>query len=187
MRQPQSGRICRSPSAVPMTMRTDSSMFCSYLESWIPPLGPTEKGNLKPTPGKLTMPWIPESFPARYAVAIPTSTTRLQLGQLTVVRPLCSSTTSPSEKLHSGQTSPCVRPAVTASTTSYQSDSSSLWRSSGLSGISTYPHCLSLVADSRRSGSREGASLVPLPLRDQVAPPGGLAACDLRLADKAHG
>src|SRR6267142_2742033 len=57
MRQPQSGRICRSSRAVPMTMRTDSSMFCSYLESWMPPLGPTEKGNLKPTPRKLLMPF----------------------------------------------------------------------------------------------------------------------------------
>src|SRR5712671_6089949 len=62
MRQPQSGRICRSPRAVPMTMRTDSSMFCSYLESWMPPLGPTEKGNLKPTPRKLLMPCFLESF-----------------------------------------------------------------------------------------------------------------------------
>src|SRR6266850_7772993 len=78
---------------------------------------------------------------------------------------------SPSENWHSGQTSPCVRPAVTASTTSYQSDSSSLRRSSRLSGMSTYPHCLSPVADSRRSLSREGASLVPLPPPDQVAPP----------------
>src|SRR5713226_268057 len=169
MRQPQSGRICRSPRAVPMTMRTDSSMFCSYLESWMPPLGPTEKGNLKPTPRKLLMPF-PWILPC-YAVAIPTSTTRLQFGQLTVVRPACSATTSPSENWHSGQTSPCVRPAVTASTTSYQSDSSSLRRSSGLSGMSAYPHCLSLVADSRRSRSRESASLVRLPPPDQVAPP----------------
>src|SRR5712671_6050354 len=62
MRQPQSGRICRSPSAVPMITRTDSSMFCSYLESWMPPFGPTEKGNLKPTPRKLLMPCSLESF-----------------------------------------------------------------------------------------------------------------------------
>src|SRR5919108_2574667 len=55
MRQPQSGRICRSPSAVPMMTRTDSSMFCSYFESWTAPFGPTEKGNLKPTPRKLLM------------------------------------------------------------------------------------------------------------------------------------
>src|SRR6267143_6671607 len=60
MRQPQSGRICRSPSAVPMMTRTDSSMFCSYLESWIPPPGPTEKGNRKPTPRKLLMPVSPQ-------------------------------------------------------------------------------------------------------------------------------
>src|SRR5438105_2586264 len=56
MRQPHSGRICRSPRAVPMMMRTDSSMLLSYLLSWTPPLGPTEKGNLKPTPRKLLMP-----------------------------------------------------------------------------------------------------------------------------------
>src|SRR5207237_428239 len=62
MRQPHSGRICRSPSAVPMMMRTDSSMFCSYLESWMPPFGPTEKGNLKPTPRKLLMP-VPDLPP----------------------------------------------------------------------------------------------------------------------------
>ena len=43
------------PSAVPMMMRAASSMFCSYFENWIPPLGPTEKGNLKPTPRKLVM------------------------------------------------------------------------------------------------------------------------------------
>src|SRR5436309_1535403 len=55
MRQPHSGRICRSPSAVPMMMRTDSSMLFSYLLSWIPPFEPTEKGNLKPTPRKLLM------------------------------------------------------------------------------------------------------------------------------------
>src|SRR5438445_13618586 len=63
MRQPQSGRICRSPRAVPMMTRTDSSMFCSYLESWMPPLGPTEKGNLKPTPRKLLMPVSPQVLP----------------------------------------------------------------------------------------------------------------------------
>src|SRR5438128_12456516 len=62
MRQPHSGRICRSPSAVPMMMRTDSSMFCSYLGSWMPPFGPTEKGNLKPTPRKLLMP-VPDLPP----------------------------------------------------------------------------------------------------------------------------
>src|ERR671936_1708633 len=61
MLQPHAGRICRSPSAVPMITRTDSSMFCSYLESWIPPFGPTEKGNLKPTPRKLLM---AERFPS---------------------------------------------------------------------------------------------------------------------------
>src|SRR5437870_5452588 len=54
-RQPQSGRIWRSPSAVPMMMRTDSSMLASYRLSWMPPFGPTEKGNLKPTPRKLLM------------------------------------------------------------------------------------------------------------------------------------
>src|SRR5712671_1537968 len=171
MRQPQSGRICRSPSAVPMMMRTDSSMFCSYLESWIPPPGPTEKGNLKPTPRKLLMPVSPQVLPCRYAVAIPTSTTRLQFGQLTVVRPPRSSTRSPSEKRHSGQTSPCIRPAVTASTTSYQSDSSSLRRSSGLSGISTYPHYLSLWLTLDGHALGRSASLVPLPPLDQVAPP----------------
>src|SRR5438132_13793555 len=63
MRQPQSGRICRSPRAVPMMMRTDSSMFCSYLESWMPPEGPTEKGNLKPTPRKLLMRCTPGCRP----------------------------------------------------------------------------------------------------------------------------
>src|SRR5216684_1931890 len=42
-------------SAVPMMMRTDSSILLSYLLSWMPPLGPTEKGNLKPTPRKLLM------------------------------------------------------------------------------------------------------------------------------------
>src|SRR5207237_9522712 len=45
----------RSPSAVPMMMRTDSSMFASYRLSWMAPFGPTEKGNLKPTPRKLLM------------------------------------------------------------------------------------------------------------------------------------
>src|SRR5712691_5682753 len=38
-----------------MMTRTDSSMFCSYLESWMPPFLPAEKGNLKPTPRKLLM------------------------------------------------------------------------------------------------------------------------------------
>src|SRR5882672_4841712 len=55
MRQPHSGRICRSPSAVPMMMRTDSSMLVSYRLSWTAPFGPTEKGNLKPTPRKLVI------------------------------------------------------------------------------------------------------------------------------------
>src|SRR5207237_5383409 len=100
-------------------------------------LGPTEKGNLKPTPRKLLRP-VPD--PRAQAVAIPTSTIRLQLGQLTVVRPPSSSTTSPSLNWHSGQTRPCVRPAVTAATTSYQSDSSSLRRSSALSVIRACPH-----------------------------------------------
>src|SRR5437868_795355 len=79
------------------------------------------------------------SFLLLQAVAIPTSTMRLQFGQLTVVRPWRSSTTSPSLNRHSGQTRPCVRPALTASTTSYQSDSSSLRRSSALSGITHTP------------------------------------------------
>src|SRR5713226_2461266 len=55
MRQPHSGSICRSPSAVPMTMRTDSSMLLSYLLSWMPPFEPTVNGMLKPTPRKLLM------------------------------------------------------------------------------------------------------------------------------------
>src|SRR3989440_6693896 len=54
-RHPHSGRICRSPSAVPMMMRTDSSMLASYRLSWMAPFGPTEKGNLKPTPRKLVI------------------------------------------------------------------------------------------------------------------------------------
>src|ERR1700682_677388 len=53
MRQPQSGRICRSPSAVPMMIRTDSSMLVSYRLAWMPPRGPPEKGKLKPMPRKL--------------------------------------------------------------------------------------------------------------------------------------
>src|SRR5438132_12534501 len=52
-RHPHSGRICRSPSAVPMMMRTDSSMLASYRPSRMAPFGPTEQGNLKPTPKKL--------------------------------------------------------------------------------------------------------------------------------------
>src|SRR5207302_10245874 len=63
MRQPQSGRICRSPRAVPMMTRTDPSMFCACLESRMPPLGPTEEGNLKPTPRKLLMPVSPQVLP----------------------------------------------------------------------------------------------------------------------------
>src|SRR2546426_4793196 len=38
-----------------MMMRTDSSMLASYRLSWMPPFGPTEKGNLRPTPRKLLM------------------------------------------------------------------------------------------------------------------------------------
>src|SRR6266571_2471786 len=123
------------------------------------PVGADREGELEADAEEIAHARSPQILPC-YAVAIPTSTMRLQFGQLTVVRPDCSATTSPSENWHSGQTSPCVRPAVTASTTSYQSDSSSLRRSSGLSGMSAYPHCLSLVADSRRSRSRESASLV---------------------------
>src|SRR5882762_7899943 len=74
--------------------------------------------------------------PARYAVAIPTSTTRLQLGQLTTAWPCCSSTCSPSGALHSGQISPAVRPALTASMISYQTDSSAANRSSACSSMS---------------------------------------------------
>src|SRR5882724_5576125 len=55
IRHPHSGRICRSPRAVPMMMRTDSSMLVSYRLSWTAPFGPTEKGNLKPTPRKLVI------------------------------------------------------------------------------------------------------------------------------------
>src|SRR2546421_478138 len=123
-RHPHSGRICRSPSAVPMMMRTDSSMLASYRLSWMAPFGPTEKGNLKPTPRKLLI----ETPDARagYAAAIATSTTRLQLGQVTTVRPCRSSTWSPSGALHSGQTSPLGRPALTASMISYQTDSSAV-------------------------------------------------------------
>src|SRR6266403_1959559 len=74
--------------------------------------------------------------PARYAVAIPTSTTRLQLGQLTTAWPCCSSTCSPSGALHSGQIRPAVRPALTASMISYQTDSSAAKRSSACSSMS---------------------------------------------------
>src|SRR5256886_4156216 len=71
-----------------------------------------------------------------YAVAIPTSTTRLQLGQATTVRPCRSSTWRPSGLLHSGHTSPVVRPALTASMISYQTDSSAARRSSACSSMS---------------------------------------------------
>src|SRR2546425_6988588 len=73
---------------------------------------------------------------AGYAVAIATSTTRLQLGQVTMVRPCRSSTWSPSGALHSGQRSPLVRPALTASMISYQTDSSAVRRSSARSSMS---------------------------------------------------
>src|SRR5437016_11200106 len=133
-RHPHSGRICRSPSAVPMMMRTDSSMLASYRLSWMAPFGPTEKGDLKPTPRKLLI----ETPDARagYAAAIATSTTRLQLGQVTMVRPCRSSTWSPSGALHSGQRSPLVRPALTASMISHQTDSSAVRRSSAFSSMS---------------------------------------------------
>src|SRR2546426_3870384 len=53
-----------------------------------------------------------------------------------MVRPCRSSTWSPSGALHSGQRSPLVRPALTASMISYQTDSSAVRRSSARSSMS---------------------------------------------------
>src|SRR2546425_6469074 len=53
-----------------------------------------------------------------------------------MVRPCRSSTSSPSGALHSGQRSPLVRPALTASMISYQTDSSAVRRSSAFSSMS---------------------------------------------------
>jgi len=106
-----SGRICRSPSAVPMMMRTDSSMLVSYRLSWTAPFGPTEKGNLSRRRGSWSFGF---SVSGRYAVAIPTSNHALAVGAAHHRMALLLFDLQPVGALHSGR-SGRGRPALTAS------------------------------------------------------------------------
>src|SRR2546423_5330425 len=171
MRQPQSGRICRSPRAVPMMMRTDSSMFCSYLESWIPPAGPTEKGNLKPTPRKLLMPVSPQVLPCALRGGDP------HLDDPLAIRAAHGGATplllhhEPFGEPALGADEP-LRPAGGDRVDDLVPERFQLAQAV-LRALRHFdvPPLSQLVADSRRSRSRESASLVPLPPLDQVAPP----------------
>src|SRR5438552_7917958 len=169
MRQPQSGRICRSPRAVPMMMRTDSSMFCSYLESWMPPEGPTEKGNLKPTPRKLLMRCTPGwrrlcggdrhlddalAIRAPHSGAAPLLLHHQPLGELALG----------AQKALGAAGGDRLDDLVPERFQLAQAVLRALRHFD-------VPPLSQPVADSRRSRSREGPSLVRLPSPDQVTPP----------------
>src|SRR5438128_897501 len=168
MRQPQSGRICRSPRAVPMMTRTDSSMFCSYLESWMPPLGPTEKGNLKPTPRKLLMPVSPQVLHCALRGGDPhlDDPLAIRAAHDGAAPPLFHH--EPFGEAALGADEP-LRPAGGDRLDDLVPErfqlAQAVLRALRHFGV---PPLSQLVADSRRSRSREGASLVRLPPRDQV-------------------
>src|SRR5438552_5592631 len=171
MRQPQSGRICRSPRAVPMMTRTDSSMFCSYLESWMPPLGPTEKGNLKPTPRKLLMPVSPQVLPCALRGGDP------HLDDPLAIRAAHGGAAplllhhEPFGEPAFGADEP-LRPAGGDRLDDLVPERFQLAQAV-LRALRHFdvPPLSQPVADSRRSRSREGPSLVRLPSPDQVTPP----------------
>src|SRR2546421_5151112 len=171
MRQPQSGRICRSPRAVPMMTRTDSSMFCSYLESWMPPLGPTEKGNLKPTPRKLLMPVSPQVLHCALRGGDPhlDDPLAIRAAHGGAAPPLLHHEPFGESALRADEP---LRPAGGDRLDDLVPERFHLAQAV-LRALRHFdvPPLSQPVADSRRSRSREGPSLVRLPSPDQVAPP----------------